>query len=113
MSGKEPTIVDGKMTVDRDPDEISYYGADITQELLDRNTTADSDRLMLDLVGVDKLQGPDIQVVSAAGVSRTYVVVMLGPIDGALPTDWRWTARVTCMNGERFDKTTWFRKVDT
>lgn len=113
MSAKEPTIVDGKMTVDRDPDEISYYAADITQELIDRSTAPDPDNLTLDLVGVVALQGPAIQTVAAAGVTRTYVVVLLGAASGSPPNDWRWTARVSCMNGERFDKTTWFRKVDT
>jgi hypothetical protein len=40
------------------------------------------------------------------------VVVKLGPVGEPLPDDWRWVARVPCMNGERFDKTTWFNKVD-
>lgn len=110
---KEPTIDNGKMTVDRDPDEISYYAADITQELIDRNTTPDPAKLDVDLVGVAKLQGPSLQTVTVGDVSRTYVVVLLGGVEGAPPSDWRWTARVSCMNGERFDKTTWFRKVDT
>jgi hypothetical protein len=105
--------VGGKMTVDRDPDEISWYAADITQELIDRVTAPDPAKLTLDLVGVEELQGPALQTVEVAGVTRTYVVVLLGPIDGAVPGDWRWTARVSCLNGERFDKTTWFRKVDT
>lgn len=110
---KEPTIVDGKMTVDRDPDEISWYAADISQELIDRATAPDPSKLALDLVGVMALQGPVLQTATAGGVTRTYIVVLLGPADGAVPDDWRWTARVSCSNGERFDKTTWFRKVDT
>jgi hypothetical protein len=110
---KEPTIVDGKMTVDRDPDEISWYAADITQELIDRATAPDPSKLALDLVGVAQLQGPSLQTATAGGVMRTYVVVLLGPADGAMPADAHWTARVACMNGERFDKTTWFKKVDT
>ena len=110
---KEPTIVDGKMTVDRDPDEISWYAADITQELIDRATAPDTTKLVLDLVGVVAVQGPALQTATAGGVTRSYVVVLLGPADGGIPADWRWTARVACMNGERFDKTTWFKKVDT
>ena len=108
-----PTLFNGKMTCNRDPDEISWYGADITQELSDRNTTPDSSKLTLDLSGVAVLQGPSIQTATASGVTRTYVVVLLGGVDGAVPANWYWTARVGCANGERFDKTTYFNRVDT
>lgn len=112
MSAKLPIKVGDKWTVDRDPDEISYYAADITQELADRNTTADSSKLDTVLSGVALLEGPSLQVATVGGVQRTFVVVKLGGVDTALPDDWRWVARVPCMNGERFDKTTWFNKVD-
>jgi len=111
MSAKEPTIVDGKMMVDRDPDEKSHYAADITQELIDRATTAVS--VVLVLVGVVQLELPQIQVATLAGVQRTYVVAFLGGTDAEPPAGWKWVARVTCANGEQFDKTTWFNKVDT
>jgi hypothetical protein len=110
-SARVPTKVGDKWTVDRDPDEISYYAADITQELLDRNTTADSSKIVPVLFGVALLDGPQVQVAMIDGVQRTFVVVKLGGVDDP-PDDWRWVARVPCVNGERFDKTTWFNKVD-
>ena len=110
MSMQEPTKVGDKWVVDRDPDEISYYGADITQELNDRATTAFS--VVLVLVGVAQVGAPEIVTASLEGVERTYVVALLGPVTEELSVDWKWVARVTCANGERFDKTTWFNKVD-
>jgi len=112
MSAKVPVKVGEKWTVDRDPDEISYYAADITEELLDRNTTADQSMLVAVLFGVALLEGPELQVATIDGVQRTFVAVKLGGVDDPLPADWRWVARVSCLNGERFDKTTWFNKVD-
>jgi hypothetical protein len=114
MTMKLPTLVNGRMTTDRDPDEISWYGADITQELADRATTPlDQSKLILVLNGVALIEGPLIQTASVGGIARTYVVARLGGVDGALPADWNWIARVPCANGERFDKTTYFNKVDT
>ena len=110
MSDKKPVLVEGKWTVDRDPDEKSHYAADITEELADRATTAVSVELIL--VGVVQLELPDIQVVTVEGVERTYIVAFLGGTDTEPPPGWKWVARVTCANGERFDKTTWFNKVD-
>jgi hypothetical protein len=112
MNIRVPEKLGEKWTVDRDPDEISYYAADITQELLDRNTTADPSKITPVLFGVVLLDGPELQVATIDGVERTFVVVKLGGVDEPLPADWRWVARVSCLNGERFDKTTWFNKVD-
>lgn len=110
MSEKEPIKIGEKWTVDRDVDEISHYLADITQELIDRATTAVS--VVLVLVGVAQVEQPSIEVATLEGVERTYVVALLGPVAEKPPADWRWVARVTCANGERFDKTTWFNEVD-
>jgi len=110
MSTKEPIKIGEKWTVDRDVDEISHYLADITQELIDRATTAKS--VVLVLVGVAQVEEPRIEVVTLGDAQRTYVVALLGPVAEAPPPDWRWVARVTCANGERFDKTTWFNEVD-
>jgi hypothetical protein len=110
MSGKEPIKNGDKWTVDRDPDEKSHYLADITQELIDRATTALSVELVL--VGVVQLELPTIQTATKDGAQRTYAVAFLGGTDTEPPEVWKWVARVTCANGERFDKTTWFNKVD-
>ena len=112
VDAKAPTKIGDKYTTDRDPDEISYYAADITQELIDRNTTADPGKIDAVLFGVELLEGPQLQVATINGVERTFVVVKLGGVEAELPPDWRWVARVGCVNGERFDKTTWFNKVD-
>lgn len=112
MDLKVPIKVGEKWMVDRDRDEISFYGADITEELAHRNTVPDIAEVIALRHGVELLEGPDIQVGMVDGVQRTFVVVKLGPVEGALPEDWRWVARVPCANGERFDKTTWFKEVD-
>ncbi|WP_156923487.1 hypothetical protein [Massilia alkalitolerans] len=113
MSAKEAYKVGNKWMVDRDPDEESYYAADITQELHDRNTTAVPNELVLVLTGVTQLEEPVIEVATINGVQRTFVVAFLGGIEGNPPPDWKWTARVRCANGERFDKTTYFNRDDT
>jgi hypothetical protein len=115
MTMKEPIKIGDKWTVDRDPDEKSHYAADITQELIDRATTIASgaNAVEIILVGVVQLEALQVQTVTMENVQRTYVVVFLGGTDAVVPADWRWTARVNCANGERFDKTTWFNKVDT
>ena len=110
MSSRVPVKVGDKWMVDRDPDEKSHYVADITQELADRATTATAVELVL--VGVVQLELPQLQVVTVEGVQRTYAVAFLGGTDSDPPDGWKWVARVTCDNGERFDKTTWFNKVD-
>jgi len=110
MSAIVPIKVGEKWMVNRDPDEKSHYAADITQELIDRATTAVSVELVL--VGVVQLELPDIQTVAEGDIQRTYVVAFLGGTETEPPEGWKWVARVTCANGERFDKTTWFNKVD-
>ena len=96
--------------VDRDPDEESWYGAEITDELRDRNTTAKSVELVL--VGVTQLAEPEIQAATIEGVPRTFICAFLGGIDDPVPEGWKWVARVRGANGERFDKTTHFNEVD-
>lgn len=112
MNAKLPTKVGGKWMADRDPDEESYYAADITDELAARNTTAVQSQLATVLGGVSELAAPVIQTAVLEGVQRTFVIAFLGGVDGELPADWFWTARVRCANGERFDKTTHFNRVD-
>jgi len=113
ISAIAPIKVGDKWMTNRDPDEESHYVADITQELLDRNTTAKPGGIELVLHGVTQLEEPSLQVVTLDGVQRTFVVAFLGGDGGDPPDDWHWSARVRCMNGERFDKTTWFKRVDT
>jgi len=114
MNEKAPWQEGSDWFVFRDPDEKSYYVADITAELADRATTPKSTgALELVLAGVVQLEAPQIQVVTVGGEQRTYAIAFLGGIDGDPPAAWKWTARVTCANGERFDKTTNFKRRDT
>ena len=111
MSTKGPYKKGDRWYLDKDPDEKSFYAADITQELVDRGTTAES--VVTPVGGVSILIEHAVQTVQIAGVLRTYVTIKLGGFDVAANADNFWTARVTCANGEEFDKTTWFNRVDT
>jgi len=115
MSAKGPTKVGDKWMCDRDPDEESYYFADITDELVDRFTSVkdSADAIEIIVHGVEQVGTHDLQVAEVGGVERTFVVVFLVGIDADPPDDWHWLARVRCANGERFDKTTWFKRMDT
>jgi hypothetical protein len=98
----KPYFKDGKWWVDKDPDEKSYYVADISKELADRATTAQS--VVVLVGGVTVLEGPAIQ--------GSLVVVKLEGMDVSDGAENFWTARVTCANTERFDRTTWLNRVD-
>lgn len=115
MSAKVPTKVGDKWMCPRDPDEESYYAADITDELADRFTSVKSSADAIEIIvhGVEKVGVHSLQVAQVDGVERTFVVVFLVGIDADPPDDWNWLARVRCANGERFDKTTWFKRTDT
>lgn len=98
----KPYFKDGKWWVDKDPQEKSYYVADITKELTDRATTAVSVEVIVG--GVTVAEGPEIQ--------GNLVVVKLEGADETKDADNFWTARVTCANTEQFDRTTWLNLVD-
>lgn len=98
----KPYFEDGKWFVDKDPDEKSYYVADVSQELADRATTIATVEVILG--GVTKLEGPSVQ--------GNLIVVKLEGMDTSAGADNFWTARVTCANTERFDRTTWLNRVD-
>lgn len=98
----EPYFKDGKWWVDKDPDEQSFYVANIAKELSDRGTTAAS--VVPVVKGVEILIQPQIQ--------GNFVVIKLSGLDVAPGAENLWTARVTCANGERFDRTMYFNRVD-
>lgn len=98
----KPYFKDGKWFVDKDPDEISYYVADVTQELTDRATTITSVEVLVS--GVTLIEGPSVQ--------GSVIVVKLEDMDESDGGENFWTARVTCSNTERFDRTTWLNRVD-
>jgi len=98
----EPYFKDGKWWVDKDPDEQSFYVANLTKELTDRATTIVSVEAIVE--GVEKLTEPDAQ--------DSFVVIKLGGLDVEEGAANFWTCRVTCANGERFDRTMHFNRVD-
>ena len=98
----EPYFKDGKWWVDKDPDEESFYVANITKELTDRGTTAAS--VVPVVKGVEILIQPQIQ--------GNFVVIKLAGLDVSPNAENFWVARVTCANGEKFDRTMWFNRVD-
>jgi hypothetical protein len=101
-NAEKPYFKNGKWFVDKDPDEESYYVADVGQELVDRATTITSVEVIVG--GVTKLEGPSVQ--------GSLIVVKLKGMDVTDGADNFWTARVTCANTERFDRTTWLNRVD-
>lgn len=101
-NAEEPYFVDGKWFCDKDPDEKSYFVADISKELAKRHTTAVSVEVIVG--GVTSTEGPDIQ--------GSLIVVKLEGMDVTDGAENFWTARVTCANTEQFDRTTWLNKVD-
>jgi hypothetical protein len=101
-NAEKPYFKNGKWFVDKDPDEESYYVADVSQELADRATTITSVEVLVG--GVTKLEGPSVQ--------GSLIVVKLKGMDVSDGADNFWTARVTCANTERFDRTTWLNRVD-
>jgi hypothetical protein len=90
-------------TIDIDPDEINFVVWDVTKDLSDRATTAESATLTLS--GMTATQGPTVQ--------GTTAIALLSAVDGTTNADSPCaTLRVTCANGERFDRTIYFNLED-
>jgi hypothetical protein len=90
-------------TIDIDPDDINFVVWDVTKDLSDRATTAAT--AALNLVGMTATQGPTVQ--------GTTVIALLSVTNGTTnATSPCGTARVTCANGERFDRTIYFNLED-
>lgn len=103
----DPTIISGYWTIPKDPDDISFFRGNISQDLADRGTTAVS---VAEIVaGVTVATPTAISVV--AGV--TWLIVKLSGLDvlNTPPVNFC-TFRVTCANGEQFDRTIKFIRED-
>lgn len=102
-----PAIINGFNTFYKDPDNIDFYWGDITQELIDRGTTASS--------VVEIVQGVTVAIptVIVIDLGRTWCKVKLGGLDitGNPPVNFC-TFRVTCANTEQFDRTIKFLRED-
>lgn len=98
----KPYLDGNKWTMDVDPDDESYVVADVTADLLDRGTTASSVTAVIS--GVIVLEGPTMQgVLAVAKLTMDMVANVAARFI---------TFRVRCANGERFDRTIYFKLED-
>ena len=94
-----PRFEGGKWWIDKHPEDERFYVADISIDLADRRTTAASVTVIV--AGVTKLEDAVIQ--------EELIPVKLGGLaEGGGATNFC-TFRIKCANGERFDRTIWFR----
>ena len=90
-------------TLDVDPDDINFVVWDVTKDLSDRATTASSVTMVSS--GLTASQGPTIQ--------GTSIIALLSVNSGITNTQApSATMRITCANGERFDRTVYFNLED-
>lgn len=95
--------------VDKDPDNQWTYVADMTSELTLNNTTASSCAAVLPDNRITVLGGPTVQTPG----NLLIKVKFTGPTPKTDPSqdDASLTLRVTCANGDQFDKTIWVKPV--
>jgi len=96
-----PYFEEGKWWSEKHPLDERYWVADITIELAERSTTAVSVEPIV--AGVTVLELPVIQ--------GNLIPVKLGGFNAASGAANFCTFRVTCANGERFDRTIWFKQL--
>ena len=97
-----PTLTAGKWTIYKDPDDQRFYKADVSADLADMGTTASSVTAIV----------AGVSILTAAVISGTTMIVKLGGLDvTANPVNYC-TFRIACANGEVFDRTIWFIRVD-
>ena len=95
-----PYLEAGKWWSEKHPLDERYWVANITIDLAERGTTATSVEALV--AGVTVLQQPVIQ--------GKLIPVKLGGFNAAINAANFCTFRVTCANGERFDRTIWFKQ---
>jgi len=95
-----PYLEAGKWWSEKHPLDERYWVADVTIDLAERATTA----VKVDAIvaGVTVLQDPVIQ--------GKLIPVKLGGFNAATSAVNFCTFRITCANGERFDRTIWFKQ---
>ena len=95
-----PYLEAGKWWSEKHPLDERYWVANITIDLAERGTTAKTVEAIV--AGVTVLQDPVIQ--------GKLIPVKLGGFNAATGAVNFCTFRVTCANGERFDRTIWFKQ---
>lgn len=104
MGKDEPYEKDGRIYIDKDANDRLFYVADVTQQLVDSATTAISFEAIP--VGVELIERGAPQ-----GDRGGLLPVKLDGM-GAPGEDSYCIFRVTCENGEQFDRTMWFNLVE-
>ena len=95
-----PFLEAGRWWSEKHPLDERYWVADITIDLAERGTTATSVERIV--AGVTVLEEPVIQ--------GKLIPVKLGGFNAATGAINYCTFRVSCANGERFDRTIWFKQ---
>lgn len=103
MAKTIPYLVGDKWTIDKDPEDKLWYVGNVTAALTDGATTAVSFEPIVDGVSVLEQGAPQ-------GSLGGLLPVKLGGM-GAQNTESYCTFRVTCANGEQFDRTIYFNRV--
>ena len=103
MSNREPYKEGNRHFVDKDPDNKWFYVADVTDEITLNNTTAVSAVAIVHRMTV--LVQPDVQ----EGKFIVFKVEGPSPALEGDTEDAHVTLRVTCANGEQFDKTVYYK----
>lgn len=103
MAKTAPYLVGDKNTIDKDPEDQLWYVANVIAQLTDSATTAVSFEVILQGVTLMEKGAPQ------GNLSGLLPVKLEGM--GALNTESFCTFRVTCANGERFDRTIYFNRV--
>lgn len=97
-----PLLINGRWTCFKDPDDQRFYKADVTNDLTDMATTAASVTTVV----------AGVSILTAATISGSTMIVKLGGLDVSNNPVNYCTFRITCANGEVFDRTIWFIRVD-
>lgn len=104
MAKAAPYLVGDKYMIDKDPDDQLWYIANVIAQLTDSATTAVSFEPIVQ--GVELLEKAAPQ-----GNLNGLLPVKLGSM-GAVGTESSCIFRVTCANGEQFDRTIYFNRVN-
>ncbi|MBD8725769.1 hypothetical protein IFT43_20605 [Oxalobacteraceae sp. CFBP 13708] len=95
-----PYLETGRWWSEKHPLDERYWVADITIDLAERGTTAKE--VVALVAGVTVIEDPVIQ--------GKLIAVKLGGFNAAIGASNFCTLRITLANGERIDRTTWFKQ---
>lgn len=98
-----PYLKNGRIYVDKDPDDELFYVANVAADLTDSATTAVSFEVITQGVTVLEQAAPQ-------GTNGSLLPVKIGALTTD-STDKFCTFRVACANGEQFDRTIYFNPV--